>query len=533
MSRFTISKKLFFGIGTLVALTLVLGVTALISIGGIIGHLTDIVDHSAQKKALAQDLSADAADYTGLARGVIIRSVVNDTPGVERNRKEIATLVRTMQGRLEVIKPLLATPQGHQAVTDLETEMPDLIPATDELAKTVHDGNLEGAVAILDTKVRPAQQHMDESTAILVKTSDNELAAARTEAVNSASVSRWLTSLALALTFGVGLLMLFVVRQIGQVLNGSVAALSGSTEQIAAAAEQVSASSQTLAQSSSEQAATIEETSSASTEINAMAKRNTADSHETAQIVTQSQEGIAAANQSLDEMIVAMNDIEVSSQKISKIIKVIDEIAFQTNILALNAAVEAARAGQAGAGFSVVADEVRNLAQRCAQAARDTAVLIDESIQNSVGGKTKVDRVALQIRNVTAESAKIKSLIDQINQGSVEQSRGIDQINGAMHQMEQTTQASAATAEQAAAAAQQLNSQASAMRDVVNGLRALVQDGNSAPPSHRAAARGRTARPAARPRTLSTTIRSVVSFPRTTSPAVPSGFPMDDDFQEM
>jgi methyl-accepting chemotaxis protein/methyl-accepting chemotaxis protein-1 (serine sensor receptor) len=175
-----------------------------------------------------------------------------------------------------------------------------------------------------------------------------------------------------------------------------------------------------------------------------------------------------------------MDGINASSQKISKIIKVIDEIAFQTNILALNAAVEAARAGEAGMGFAVVADEVRNLAQRCAQAAKDTADLIEDSIQRSNGGKAKVDQVAIAVRAITAESGKIKVLVDEINLGSVEQSRGIEQISRAITQMEQVTQSSAAGAEEGAAAAEQLNAQAETMKDIVGRLRIMV-DGDSAP----------------------------------------------------
>jgi len=195
-------------------------------------------------------------------------------------------------------------------------------------------------------------------------------------------------------------------------------------------------------------------------------------------MVGDSQVRFVATNRSLAEMVTAMEGINGSSQKISKIIQVIDAIAFQTNILALNAAVEAARAGEAGMGFAVVADEVRNLAQRSAQAARDTAVLIEDSINKSQAGMAKVDQVAKAIRSVTEESAKIGVLVDQINVGSLEQSRGIDQIGRTINQMERVTQSSAASAEQGASAAEQMSAQAAAMKELVETLKAMV-DGDS------------------------------------------------------
>lgn len=147
-----------------------------------------------------------------------------------------------------------------------------------------------------------------------------------------------------------------------------------------------------------------------------------------------------------------------SSDKVPKIFKVIDEIAFQTSIPALNAAVEAARAGEAGMGFAVVADEVRNLAQRCAQAAKDTAALIEESITKSHDGHAKVEQVAIDLRAITAESSKNRTLVKEVSVGSDEQTRGIEQIARALTQMEQVTQRSAANAEALLAECQTMQS---------------------------------------------------------------------------
>jgi len=183
---------------------------------------------------------------------------------------------------------------------------------------------------------------------------------------------------------------------------------------------------------------------------------------------------IAEANHNLDQMVLSMNEINASSDKISKIIKVIDEIAFQTNILALNAAVEAARAGKAGMGFAVVADEVPNLAQRCAQAARDTAGLIEESITKFNDGKTKLDQVAMAVRSITASAGSVKTLVDEVNLGSQEQARGIDQVAKAILQMEKVTQTTAANAEESASASQELSAQSEALRAIVGRLESLV-----------------------------------------------------------
>ncbi|HTU99185.1 MAG TPA: methyl-accepting chemotaxis protein [Luteitalea sp.] len=187
-----------------------------------------------------------------------------------------------------------------------------------------------------------------------------------------------------------------------------------------------------------------------------------------------SQRLVDNANSALGQMLESMAAIEESSDKVSKVIKTIDEIAFQTNILALNAAVEAARAGDAGTGFAVVADEVRALAQRSAQAARDTAILIEESIARSAEGQARAKEVSTAIQSVTATSCQIKELVDAVSTASAQQAQGIDQVSQAIAQMEQVTQTTAATAEESAAASEELNAQAEATMSTVATLGAMV-----------------------------------------------------------
>ena len=317
-----------------------------------------------------------------------------------------------------------------------------------------------------------------DQLSLMVDWNKKDSDATSTEATAAANSAWWMTIVVAVLALVLGIcLSWYMVAALNKEMHRAVTELTEGADQIAGAASQVSASSQSLAQGSSEQAASIEETSASSEEINSMARKNTDNSRSMAALVTESQEMFTRTNRQLEEMVVSMDEINQSSDKISKIIKVIDEIAFQTNILALNAAVEAARAGEAGMGFAVVADEVRNLAQRSAQAAKDTAALIEESISKSNGGKVKVDQVATAIRAITEDSRKIKTLVDEVTLGSEEQSRGLDQIAKAISQMEQVTQTTAANAEESAAAAEELNAQSEALKDVVVHLNAMVGGG--------------------------------------------------------
>ena len=286
-----------------------------------------------------------------------------------------------------------------------------------------------------------------------------------------------LTALALLVSAGIAAV---VIRSAIGSLRAVSERLLRQGEGIAAASTQIAAASQELASGASEQAASLEETAASEEEINSMARKNCENSRSAAELVTRSQQKFDAANHSLDEMVISIGQINAESDKISKIIKVIDEIAFQTNILALNAAVEAARAGEAGLGFAVVADEVRNLAQRCAQAAKDTAALIEDSIAKTNDGKNKVDQVATAIRAITEESASIKLLVDDVDQSSQEQTRGIEEVAKAISQIEQVTQKNAANAEETASSAVELHAQAAALKELVEQVTTLVGGGQRA-----------------------------------------------------
>jgi methyl-accepting chemotaxis protein len=536
----TIGKKLYLGVGSLLAQIAVLGVTSFLSVGNIGDRIHDITQSTVQKQTLAHRMSLNNEEMIAAERGLEVRGFLKDSAAVEKYQAQFLDAANEMQASFDSITPLLTTPESKASVLRLRESLGKIREGEEPLHHAAALGEADAAtsaclaiVAVEETQKADVKDILQAQETLLAHDSDS--------IATSITDDRWVAGIMLVVGILIAVFIVFVVRGINGLLDKSVQELAEASEQIAAAANQVSGSSQSLAQGSSEQAATIEETSSVSTEINSMAQRNSENSRTTTQIVSNSQAGFERTNQSLGEMVGAMEDISSSSQKISKIIKVIDEIAFQTNILALNAAVEAARAGEAGMGFAVVADEVRNLAQRCAKAAQDTASLIEDSIQKSDGGKLKVDQVAVAIREITGESTRIKGLVDEINSGSVEQSRGIEQISRSITQMEQVTQSNAANAEETAAAAEELNAQAATMKEIVGRLRNMVGGGSAPQASSIAPPRHRTPTPMKRPGPTVTLKTRVSLAPKKDShtPARPSAvaagqdsFPMEGDFTE-
>ncbi|HEY9062557.1 MAG TPA: methyl-accepting chemotaxis protein [Pseudobacteroides sp.] len=247
--------------------------------------------------------------------------------------------------------------------------------------------------------------------------------------------------------------------------------ISSASDQVAAGARQVSASSQMLSQGSTEQASSIEEITSSMTQVAAQTKQNAANANQANQLALAAKENAVQGNSQMQSMVKAMAEINDSSSNISKIIKVIDEIAFQTNILALNAAVEAARAGQHGKGFAVVAEEVRNLAARSANAAKETTEMIENSIRKVEAGTEIANNTAEALDKIVDGVTKATQLVGDIASASNEQASGIAQINQAISQVAQVVQTNSATAEESASASEELSSQAELLKNAVSRFR--------------------------------------------------------------
>jgi hypothetical protein len=287
----------------------------------------------------------------------------------------------------------------------------------------------------------------------------------------------------LAVTVMVGLAGWRISFRIARQIKEVAVELGGEAQLVADAAGQVSRTSQSVAEGASEQAAALQETSASLQELTSMTEINSQHAGQATELAKHTHAAAETGAKHMAELNTAIQDINASSDDIAKIIKTIDEIAFQTNILALNAAVEAARAGEAGMGFAVVADEVRNLAQRSAQAAKETAGKIEGALARSAKGAEYSRKVTVAFGDILTNARGVDELDADVSNATREQSKGIGQINLAVTQMDKVTQDNAANAEEGAAAAEELNSQAELMKQSVGKLLSMVSGGRNAGPA--------------------------------------------------
>jgi methyl-accepting chemotaxis protein len=440
---------------------------------------------------------------------------------------------------LAQLAKLYPSGEGQQYVAALQTSFDDYVGLMDRIRAKI-DKDFDGATKSLDQDVPPKVKQL-EAASETVSTYCNKVADERA-ALTVDSFGRVRTSV---LGFGSAsvifallavVLVTFNSVRVRRALGELADTLGQVSEALVGYGATVSSASQSLAEGASTQAASIEETSASLEEMSGMTNRNAENSHKANELTSQARQAADKGATDMAAMAVAMQDIKVSSDDIAKIIKTIDEIAFQTNILALNAAVEAARAGEAGMGFAVVADEVRNLAQRSAQAAKETAVKIETAISKTSQGVGISSKVAANLAEIVSKARQVDELVAEVATASKEQTEGIKQINSAVGQMDHVTQANAASAEESAAAAEELNSQAHVMKQAVAELLRLVgqtQKDFSSPPS-------RVDVDAPRPRSTAKPTRNISAngSGRSERPAIPmsSGrrneIPMDGDGQD-
>ena len=517
MKNWTIQKRILFGFGTLSLSLVLVGAFVVLqtigirhSVGGMNGKVpVGIVDSDIPSLNAISDIFLITYKNRLLVRELLGAQGDDAIHNLEAQMKANSALADKDSAFYETT---LVSDEDFKTWNDFKEKRTKYNAIRAQVFALVEAHDVAGATALFEGDMRAAFHDFEASEVPLYKLNVDSLN--DSSAALKADLERmvWIVLAVVSVAVAIGIsLALVISRNLNQALTSVANTLETGSCEIAAAAGQVSAASQTLAEGSSEQAAALEETSASLEEIGSMTKRN-AESSTSAQALSAETRAAAEAGarrteemqgamesikQASDEMAQAILDIKNSSSDVSKIIKTIDEIAFQTNILALNAAVEAARAGAAGAGFAVVAEEVRSLAQRSAQAAKETARMIENSVAQSARGVAANDKVTVQISEIVQKSEVVRaslsqivekvrqvdSLVGTIATGSREQSTGLDQINSAISQMDRVTQVNAAGSEETASSAEELNAQSNELRAAVGVLLKLVKGGVGDPHS--------------------------------------------------
>jgi methyl-accepting chemotaxis protein/methyl-accepting chemotaxis protein-1 (serine sensor receptor) len=491
--RVTLCFKLMGSFAALLVMLAVLSLCALLGIRSLAGSLDTAVNSTAKKMEMAAAIDSGVHEmrvHAALAEISLLSNMIRGVPGssgddagcsachtpdrVDANRATFVAIGRRLAQQATTMHTLVHSTVEQKSLDTVQAGIANWELLYGKYLDMAAHQDFSQAHNIMVDQIYPILPKIDEAAEALNAEQLRLLAESRAAAHRQVSLGFWEVSLAVAFGLLVGIAGLWVVRQVAGSLRRSTSQLLEMSQQVASAAGQIAQSNQSLAQGVSQQAASLEETSGAIAEISSMTQKSATGTRDVAQLIHAETALVGEANRKLDDMLASMRQIVVSGGKISNIVKTIDGLAFQTNLLALNASVEAARAGEAGLGFAVVAQEVRTLAQRSADAARDTAELVSASVDAGHTGRTQLDAVAAVIGSITERTLKVKQLIDQVNQTGQEQAQGLAQISGAMAQMDQVTTMTAANAEQRAAASGQLSAQSQAMRDVVASLQTMV-----------------------------------------------------------
>ncbi|SFM39745.1 methyl-accepting chemotaxis protein [Thermodesulforhabdus norvegica] len=453
------------------------GLTFTRSCNELLKYLSDYLDSMLDKGTAERKLKAQMdAVVKILADGSLLQILVLQSQ-IENNRE---MLLKSKQYFEEIKNYLKNINEGSvdPEVTKFTEEIKKAVKIYEDAFKT-----LENTWSVMQD-VQAKQVKVGEEILNLAKTNSLH---AMDNAQDKASLTaselvglRYVTVVALIVALILGIVLALVITaSISRPIKKATEELSEASIQVETASREVSSSSQSLAEVASEQAAALEQISSSVEELSSMTKQNANNAKQADSYMKEAHKIVEEANNMMNTLASYMNEISATSEETFKIIKTIDEIAFQTNLLALNAAVEAARAGEAGAGFAVVADEVRALALRAAEAARNTAALIEETVNKIRQGTQLTTTTHDSFTKVTEAISRVAQLMDEISAASNEQAEGIEQINKAIGEMDKAVQQTAASAEESAAASEELNAQANQMKSLVDHLVSLVGSAGS------------------------------------------------------
>ena len=470
----SLSRKLLGGFGVMMALMLLLSVGGMFALRDLNSDLDRAANVTARQQNQAGLVNAATSELTSLERAAVLGAMLGDRGHLEEYQQRFRARSEALQKTLTDLARLAESREAASRIQSLEQQTVLVLQGHEELRRAIANQQMDAGLGIFAQKVQPCLEEIGRQASDLVERQNRDLAATSEASTAKSSRTRVMAVILTLVALLAGAAVFWAVHKANEALKCLAARMSQSAEKVSMAAAQVSRTSESLADGASRQAASLEETSASTEEILSITRKNADHALQVAELMQQSAEGAGEVNHSLDRMVAQMKEIDTSSNKIARIIKVIDEIAFQTNILALNAAVEAARAGEAGLGFAVVADEVRNLAQRCTQAARDTTGLIEESIVTSRDGNARLDQMAGSVRAMTDNAGRVKCLVDEVSLGSQEQARGMEQIARAVLQMQQVTQTTAGNAQDGASAGKELNGHADALRTLVHEMREMV-----------------------------------------------------------
>lgn len=401
--------------------------------------------------------------------------LTEDTSILDAAREEGQKLVQDLAS-MSTLKGL--APERTASVTALLSASRNLVQSSDSTyrAAAAAHGNLTDAI---QNGIKEAAKNSDsvkDQLAKLVDATANDLRLELNDAAQKTHRQRIVGLIVFFSTLAIAgfLVHLTIQRAIRNPLSELTNSLNQTAQLIESASTELSSTSQALAQSATSQAATLEETAATSEEVSSMARRNAEGAGQARELMQAASQNFQAVDSAQTQLVSAMAEINDSSNRISKIIRVIEEIAFQTNILALNAAVEAARAGQFGMGFTVVAEEVRNLAQRCTQAVKDTAVLIDDSVSRTNAGSERLEVVTKLLDKNREIATRVEHLISGISSASQEQVSGVEQISRTINATSHGTQITSKHADSSAHTVSELHEQARILSGVVVSLEEMI-----------------------------------------------------------